>query len=70
MSGAPVTAPEDRNLIITLQDKLYNKEIIIIPISPNKTYRSLGTEQGTSKNQRQQHVKLSKTSGSHNRNLA
>jgi len=49
---------------------MYNKEVIIKPISPYKTYRSLGTEQGTSKNQRQQHEKLMKTAGGHNRKLA
>jgi hypothetical protein len=65
-----VIAPADASLIITLQDRLYNKEVIIRPISPYKTYRSLGTEQGTSKNQKQQHEKLRKTSGTHIRKLA
>jgi hypothetical protein len=67
LNGAPVIAPADPNLTITLQDRLYNKEVIIKPISPYKTYRSLGTEQGTSKNQKQQQqqVKLLNTSGTH-----
>jgi len=70
LNGAPVIAPADPNLIITIQDRLLNKEVVIRPISPYKTYRSLGTEQGTSKNQTTQHVKLVKTSGTHNRKLA
>jgi hypothetical protein len=70
LNGAPVIVPADPNLTITLQDRLYNKEVKIRPISPYKTYRSLGTEQGKSKNQKQQHKKLKKTSGSHNRKLA
>jgi hypothetical protein len=70
LDGAPVIAPADSSLIIKLQDRLYNKEVIIRPISTYKTYRSLGTEEGTSKNQKQQHEKLVKTSGTHNRKLA
>ena len=70
LNGAPVIAPADPDLTITLQDRLYDKEVTIKPISPYKTYRSLGTEQGTSKNQKEQHTKLMKTSGSHNRKLA
>jgi hypothetical protein len=70
LNGAPVIAPADPNLMITIKDRLYNKDVVIKPISPYKTYRSLGTEQGTSKNQRQQHVILMKTAGSHNRKLA
>jgi hypothetical protein len=69
-NGAPVIAPADPKLTITIQDRLYNKEVVIKPISPYKTYRSLGTEQGTSKNQKQQHLKLMKTSGAHTRKLA
>jgi hypothetical protein len=69
-NGAPVVAPADPNLTIKIQDRLYNKEVIIKPISPYKTYRSLGTEQGTSKNQKQQHEKLMKTAGGHTRKLA
>jgi hypothetical protein len=65
-----VIAPAHPNLTIKLQDRLYNKEVIIKPISPYKTYRSLGTEQGISKNQKQQHEKLKNTSGTHNRKLA
>jgi hypothetical protein len=67
MNGAPVIAPADPNMKIILQDRLYNKEVTIKPISPYKTYR---TEQGTSKNQTQQHEKLKKKSGTHNRKLA
>jgi hypothetical protein len=70
LNGAPVIAPADPNITITIQDRLYNKEVIIKPISPYKTYRSLGTEQGTSKNQKQQPEKLMKTAGGHNRKLA
>jgi hypothetical protein len=70
LNGAPVIAPADPNLTITLQDRLNNIEVKIRPISPYKTYRSLGTEQGTSKNQKQQHVKLKTASGSHKRKLA
>jgi hypothetical protein len=69
LNGAPVIAPADPNLTITLQDRLNNKEVIIRPISPYKMYRSLGTEQGTSKNQTQQHEKLRKKSGTYNRKL-
>jgi hypothetical protein len=69
LNGAPVIAPADPNLTITIQDRLYNKAVVIKPISPYKTYRSLGTEQGTSKNQKQQHEKLMKTAGEHNRKL-
>jgi hypothetical protein len=57
LNGAPVIALADPNLTIKLQDRLNNKEGIIKPISPYKTYRSLGTKQGTSKNQKQQHIK-------------
>jgi hypothetical protein len=64
-----VIAPADKNLTITLQDRLHNTEVTIKPISPYKTYRSLGTEQGTSKNQTQQPVKLVDKSGSHSRKL-
>jgi hypothetical protein len=63
LNRAPVIAPADPNLIISLQDRLYNKEVIIRPISPYKTYCSLGTEQGTSKNQKQQHVKVMTKAG-------
>jgi hypothetical protein len=70
LNGAPVIAPADPKLIITIQDRMYNKTVVIKPISPYKTYRSLGTEQGTSKNQKQQHEKLMKTAGEHNRKLA
>jgi hypothetical protein len=63
-------APADSNMTITLQDRLYNMEVTIKQISPYKTYRSLGTEQGTSKNQTQQHEKLMNKSGAHNRKLA
>jgi hypothetical protein len=70
LNGAPVIAPADPLLTITLQDRLYNIDVTITPISPYKTYRSLGTEQGTRKNQKEQHTKLVKTSGSHYRKLA
>jgi hypothetical protein len=70
LNGAPVIAPADPNITIKIQDRLYNKEVIIRPISPYKTYRSLGTEQGTSKNQKAQQERLKKTSGTHNRKLA
>jgi hypothetical protein len=70
LNGAPVISPADPNLTITLQDRLHDKEVVIKPTSPYKMYRSLGTEQGTSKNQKPQHVKLLKTSGTHNRKLA
>jgi hypothetical protein len=66
LNGAPVIAPADNSLTVTLQDRLYNKEVIIRPIYPYKTYRSLGTEQGTSKNQKEQHTKLVTKSGTHN----
>ncbi|OEU17034.1 hypothetical protein FRACYDRAFT_239635 [Fragilariopsis cylindrus CCMP1102] len=70
LNGAPVIAPADPTLTITIQDRLLNKEVTITPISPYKTYRFLGTEQGTSKNQKEQHGKLKKTSATHNRKLA
>jgi hypothetical protein len=44
----PFIAPVDPTLMITIQDRLLNKEVVIKPISPYKTYRFLGTEQGTS----------------------
>jgi hypothetical protein len=69
LNGAPVIAPADPNLTITLVDRLYHTEVMIRPISPYTTYRSC-TEQGTSKNQKQHHTKLKKTSGNHNRKLA
>jgi hypothetical protein len=70
LNGAPVIAPADPKLTIKIQDRLYNKEVEIKPISPYKTYRSLGTEQGTSKNQKKQHLLLMNTSGKHNRKLS
>jgi hypothetical protein len=70
INGAPVIAPADPTTTITLQDRLNNTEVTIRPISPYNMYRSLGTEQGTSKNQTEQHIKLVKTSGFHNRKLA
>jgi hypothetical protein len=70
LNGAPVIAPADPKLTIIIQDRLYNKEVEIKPISPYKTYRSLGTEQGTSKNQKRQHELLMDKSKSHNRKLA
>jgi hypothetical protein len=60
INGAPVIAPADPTTTITLHDRLSNTEVTIRPISPYKTYRSLGTEQGTSKNQTEQHIKLVK----------
>jgi hypothetical protein len=65
LNGAPVIAPADPTITIVIQDRLNNKEVIIKPISPYKTYRSLGTEQGTSKNQKAQHGKLVNTSATH-----
>ena len=59
-----------RGITVTIQDRLNNKEVIIRPIAPYKMYCSLGTEQGTSKNQKAQHGKLVKTSATHNRKLA
>jgi hypothetical protein len=38
LNVAPVIAPADKNLTITLQDRLHNIEVIIKPISPYKTY--------------------------------
>jgi hypothetical protein len=70
LNGAPVIAPADPTLTITIQDRLLNKEVVIKPISPYKTYQFLGTEQGTSKNQKIQHEKLMNTSKTHNRKLA
>ncbi|OEU09351.1 hypothetical protein FRACYDRAFT_248200 [Fragilariopsis cylindrus CCMP1102] len=70
LNGAPVIAPADPTITITIQDRLNNKEVTIKPISPYKTYRFLGTEQGTSKNQKAQQGKLIKTSDTHNRKLA
>ena len=43
LNGAPVIAPADPSLTITIQDRQYNKEVIIRPISPYKTYWFLGT---------------------------
>ena len=60
--------PEDNDH--NLHDRLNNKEVPIKPISPYKIYCSLGTEQGTSKNQKAQHGKRMNTSATHNRKLA
>jgi hypothetical protein len=65
LNGAPVIAPADPNLTITIQDRLNNKKVVIKPISPYKTYRSLGTEQGTSKNKKQKHLILVQKAGLH-----
>jgi hypothetical protein len=70
LNGAPVIAPADPTITITIQDRVNKKEVQIKPISAYKTYRSLGTEQGTSKNQKKQHTILTKTSDTHNRKLA
>jgi hypothetical protein len=70
LNGAPVIAPADPTNIIIIKDRQNNKEVIIKPISPYTTYRFLGTEQGTSKNQKSQQGKLVKTSATHNRKLA
>ena len=71
LNGAPVIAPAEPKITTTIHDRLNNiKEVPIKPISPYKTYRSLGTEQGTAKNQKAQHGKLVKTSATHNRKLA
>jgi hypothetical protein len=68
-NGAPVIAPADPTITITIQDRVDKKEVEIKPILAYKTYRSLGTEQGTSKNQKKQHLLLTKTSNTHNRKL-
>jgi hypothetical protein len=70
LNGEPFIALADPTLMITIQDRLLNKEVVIKPISPYETYRFLGTEQGISKNQKVQHEKLMKTSGAHNRKIA
>ncbi|OEU13908.1 hypothetical protein FRACYDRAFT_242262 [Fragilariopsis cylindrus CCMP1102] len=70
LNGAPVIAPADPTNIIIIKDRQNNKDVIIKPISPYTTYRFLGTEQGTSKNQKSQQGKLVKTSSTHNRKLA
>ncbi|OEU23095.1 hypothetical protein FRACYDRAFT_233261 [Fragilariopsis cylindrus CCMP1102] len=70
LNGAPVIAPADPTNIIIIKDRQNNKEVIITPISPYTTYRFLGTEQGTSKNQKSQQGKLVRTSSTHNRKLA
>ena len=70
LNGAPVIAPADPKISIVIQDRVNNKEVIIKPISPYTTYRSLGTEQGTAKNQKAQQGKLVKTSATHTRKLA
>ncbi|OEU19894.1 hypothetical protein FRACYDRAFT_235957 [Fragilariopsis cylindrus CCMP1102] len=70
LNGAPVIAPADPTNIIIIKDRQNNKDVIIKPISPYTTYRFLGTEQGTSKNQKSQQGKLVKTSATHNRKLA
>ena len=62
LNGAPVIAPADPTNVIIIKDRQNNKDVIIKPISPYTTYRFLGTEQGTSKNQKSQQGKLVKTS--------
>jgi hypothetical protein len=69
LNGGPVIEPADPNIQIVIQDRLNKKDVIIKPISPFKTYSFLGTKQGVSKNQRQQHQDLMKKSSSHVRKL-
>jgi hypothetical protein len=69
LNGGPVIAPADPSIQIVIQDRLNKKDVIIKPISPFQTYSFLGTKQGVSKNQRQQHQDLTKRSSSHVRKL-
>jgi hypothetical protein len=70
LNGGPVIAPADPDIRIVIQDRLHMKDVILKPISPFQTYSFLGTKQGISKNQRQQHQDLTKRSSSHTRNFA
>ena len=68
-NGGPVIAPADPKIRIIIHDKTNKKDVQLKPISPYRTYRFLGTEQGISLNQKQQHKNLHKTSGAHQRRL-
>ena len=70
INGGPVIAPANPDITIVIQDRLYKQDVVIKPISPFQTYRFLGTEQGVSQNQRQQHKVLMKKQSSHVRRLA
>jgi hypothetical protein len=69
LNGGPVIAPADPNIKIVIQDRLTKKDVVLTPISPFQTYSFLGTKQGISRNQRQQHQDLTKRSSSHLRRL-
>jgi hypothetical protein len=70
LNGGPVIAPADPDLHIVIQDRLHKKDVILQPISPFQTYSYLGTKQGISKNQKQQHRTQSKKASVHTRKLA
>ena len=69
LNGGPVIAPADPDIKIVIQDRLYKQDVVLTPISPFQTYRFLGTEQGVSQNQRQQHKILMKKASHHVRRL-
>jgi hypothetical protein len=58
IGGGPVLSPADPNQVINIYDRLNDKHVQLKPILPFKTYNFLGTEQGISTNQKQQHTKL------------
>ena len=69
-NGGPVVAPADPAIKIVIKDRLHNKDVIIKPISPYQTYSFLGTKQGISQQQKQQHKALTKRSQALVRKLA
>jgi hypothetical protein len=69
LNGGPVIAPADPDIRIVIQDRLNMKDIFLKPISPFQTYSFLGTKQGISRNQRQQHKTLMMKSSTHVRQL-
>jgi hypothetical protein len=69
INGGPVIVPADPKIAINIKDRFNKCNVALKPISRFNTYWSLGTEQGISKNQKQQHLKLKKTSQSHTRKL-
>ena len=55
INGGPVVAPADPKIRIVIKDRLNNQDVILKPISPYQTYSYLGTKQGISQHQKQQH---------------
>ena len=69
-NGGPVVAPADPSIQIVIKDRLNNKDVVLKPISPYQTYSFLGTKQGISQQQKQQHQTSTKKSQALVRKLA